>query len=126
MKVLNFILCDEVRTEDNGKAILIGVYPHNIIVKQFPTRMTITAWLQFMTGRTNEAQIEIRVIDENRAVKMSGGGEVKVEDAALPATVTLAGILLEFTNPGKLIFQIKERGKKWQTVNTFAVEQSHS
>ena len=126
MKIINFILCDEVRTEDNGKQILIGVYAHNIKLNQVPATLSLTAWLQFMTGDSNEVHIDFRVLDQNHTMKISGGGQVRVEGKTALATLHLPKLFVEFQKPGEMIFQMRESGKRWKTVKTVAVEMSDS
>ena len=61
-----------------------------------------------------------------KAEKITGGGDVNVRDPKWPATIPLRGLLLEFANPGEMIFQVRERGKKWQTVKRMPVEKTES
>lgn len=126
MKISNCIVCDEVRIENNGKHILIGVYPHNIQVPQFPHRQLLTMWMQFNTGEAGVVDIEFRVLDEKHAVKVAGGGHVEVEDKSLPATIPIGSFPIEIQAPTKLIFQFRKAGKRWQTVNTLTVEKGQS
>lgn len=42
---LSCIICDEVRTEDNGKSLLIGVYGQNIEVATFPAILSIQCYV---------------------------------------------------------------------------------
>ncbi len=46
MKFANAIICDEVRTENTGKQIMIGVYPENIMVSEFPVSLLLGMWSQ--------------------------------------------------------------------------------
>ena len=38
-KVTSFMVCDDVRREDNGKEIIIGIYNKAIIVSMFPVQL---------------------------------------------------------------------------------------
>lgn len=39
------LLCDDVRTENNGKSILIGIYNQHIILPVFPTSISVCLWV---------------------------------------------------------------------------------
>jgi hypothetical protein len=39
--VKHVVVCDDIRREDNGKEILIGVYSGGIIVPQFPVPLAL-------------------------------------------------------------------------------------
>lgn len=43
------ILCDEIRREDNGKLLLLGVYTGDLIVPTFPHPMLLT-YVVFLNG----------------------------------------------------------------------------
>jgi hypothetical protein len=42
LKIISVLICDDVRREENGKEILIGVYSGDIIVTRFPAAMALT------------------------------------------------------------------------------------
>ena len=46
MQTENFIVCDDVRQENTGKYILIGVYLDDIILSQLPARPVLRIWGQ--------------------------------------------------------------------------------
>jgi hypothetical protein len=40
-------ICDEVRREDNGKLLIIGVYTNDIIVMNFPVNLLLAVVVGF-------------------------------------------------------------------------------
>lgn len=42
------VFCDDIRREDNGKALLIGAYT-TLVVQKLPTQLTLSAWIR-LTG----------------------------------------------------------------------------
>jgi hypothetical protein len=40
----DFVFCDDIRKEDNGKQILIGVYPFDLVPFSLPTQFSICIW----------------------------------------------------------------------------------
>ena len=52
--VKSIIVCDQVRVENNGKEILIGVYGGDIAVQKFPVDLPLTYYLSFTTAQSFE------------------------------------------------------------------------
>ena len=63
MKILSALICDDVRREDNGKEILIGVYSGSIAIPTIPANITLTAWINMEIHGPCEFDFEIRVLD---------------------------------------------------------------
>lgn len=45
----NTVFCDDIRREDNGKALLIGVYTEDLVVQKLPTQLRLSFWIR-LTG----------------------------------------------------------------------------
>jgi hypothetical protein len=45
LKLVCGIVCDDIRREDNGKEIIIGVYSGSIVVPQFPATLLLSLWV---------------------------------------------------------------------------------
>lgn len=45
VSIQNALVCDDIRTEDTGKAILIGIYTGSINLKRMPTKLRLALWL---------------------------------------------------------------------------------
>lgn len=44
---VDVIFCDQVRIENNGKHMLVGVYPHDVMtVTQVPGAILVSAWIK--------------------------------------------------------------------------------
>ena len=125
MKILNFVLCDLVRTEDNGKLILIGVYPANIVVSKFPARVRVTVWMAIETPQ-DRIEFNFRIIDGNNREMAGAEADLRAVNApkdasTLPASIVLPVMPLEFTEDTTLSFQIREPGKRWKTIRQMPV-----
>jgi hypothetical protein len=55
------LMCDDVRREDNGKLLLIGVYQDTILVPQFPTMMGLTFFASLESDRPGTWSMRMRV-----------------------------------------------------------------
>jgi hypothetical protein len=64
--VVNAIICDDIRREDNGKAILIGVYGSNIILQSLPATLALSIWVHLDARFSGEKVINFRVIGTAR------------------------------------------------------------
>lgn len=123
MKFLNFIICDEVRREDNGKLIIIGIYPNNIVLSRAPATIPIGMWAQFEAPKKTRTRIEHRVHDEKRNVDLFGGeGDMVVSSTRGTVAIPFPAVLVHIEGPTTLLFQFREKGKRWQTVRRMPVE----
>ena len=55
------LVCDEVRREDNGKLLLIGVYQHIILVPQFPATFPLTFVQALESDRPGNWSVRMRL-----------------------------------------------------------------
>ena len=68
MKILDWIVCDDVRMEDNGKKIMIGVYDQAINFKGLPStrpeiiRLNLFSFIRVLKVSDDEVPDEVRVI----------------------------------------------------------------
>lgn len=121
MRIHNAIICDEVRKEDNGKLILIGVYPFDALVSDFPAQMAPVLWMQLFVDRNGEFDVEFRIqkdkntITNNKAIMI-------VKDHLPPVTITLPPALIEIDGECILSFQIREKNKRWKTAKKLPVK----
>jgi hypothetical protein len=123
IKPIHAVFCDDIRQEANGKQILIGVYPSDILVSQLPAPLVIAIWMPFVqVGHIGgRVPIEFRVLDDNE--RSIGYGSValtlseETENGAL-SFPALAAIV----NRGKLRFQLKQYDDPWETVAALKVD----
>jgi hypothetical protein len=55
------LICDDIRVENNGKYILIGVYTDDILVSSLPATLSFMTYLQIRPDDVGEANIRARV-----------------------------------------------------------------
>ncbi len=60
-KPIAALLCDELRTEDNGKYIVIGGYDSKMVVKRTPFKGKIAIQIVCVDMSTGTAKIEVEL-----------------------------------------------------------------
>lgn len=108
------IVCDDVRVEDNGKLILIGVYSDEILFPKFPMAISLAFWIEFESIGVGERQCEYRVVlnpGEVEITKIAGTFGSKKERGK--GSFSFGGIGIQFQQPGSLSLQFRGDGKDW-------------
>jgi hypothetical protein len=63
--VIDVLVCDDIRTEDNGKPMLIGVYSGDILVPDFPANLVLALFIGIRLP-VGETAIEVKLSVGNR------------------------------------------------------------
>ena len=58
------IVCDDVRREQNGKLILIGVYGNNIIVPSYPVTLKLSIVLAGHSDVSAQVPLKLRILQD--------------------------------------------------------------
>lgn len=79
-KVHSLLICDDVRKEETGKEILIGVYSGKIITRSpLPVTMAkLCFWIGFMANFTGDRDIHMQIISPSDKKIMEANGNVNV------------------------------------------------
>lgn len=122
MKFENVIICDQIRKEDSGKHLLIGVYPNNIQFPSFPAKIDLSVWVQFRDSGYRRIPMNFRVINSNNDTLMSATGEIDASNQEGLLTIVIPQFLLIILDQTILSFQIREPKKRWRTLKQMPVE----
>lgn len=113
MKFSGVLLCDDVRTEKNGKHIYIGVYGNDVVFNKSPASKQLYVVVRVETSKGNH-EIEGRAfVDDIKHSEFMG---------MMTSDETGFGMLsvpIGFSNVKKsstLSVQIREKGKRWKEV----------
>ena len=71
-----FVLCEEMRTENNGKHFFIGVFNDAITFPAFPARLpflTVAAKVRVLEAAKYDFTFELRDTDNQALAKVNGG-----------------------------------------------------
>ena len=119
------LVCDDIRREDNGKAIIVGVYSGDIIASSFPSDMRVSFWLQGRpTQQINEKQqmkLELRLLyqDETPGTKVDIDAMIEpsgtVPEGA-SVVLVLSSVPIHLEKPCKLLLSIQDNEQKWITL----------
>lgn len=125
---LNFkwaVICDDIRREDNGKQILIGVYSENIGIPSFPANIALSIWLQCIGSKAGEVPFDFRLLFDGREIS-GGSGSINVPFPNKMLSVGIGGLFAQILSPGTLTFQIRQHGGRWQKIKQIHVAQQGS
>src|SRR4051812_43720152 len=108
------VLCDEIRKEDNGKLLLIGVYSGEILIDQVPTAIAFSAYMNlFLPGGKSVVSMRLRSGDE-----ISPKVELTAEGAT-PITLGIPTPRIPITFKAEGVLQLEVQFNKtgdWQEV----------
>jgi hypothetical protein len=130
LKVINSLVCDDIRVENNGKLILIGVYGGNLYAPQPVEQnrgLTLNLWMEIETEPDRPLNMESRAIIEDLAQAPSN--VVFSFEFELAATPELAHqvsfqfpVRLDFTHTLRL--ELKAGAGDWQFLRRIKINSS--
>jgi hypothetical protein len=99
------IICDDVRREENGKFILIGVYGHDIIVPSLPANILVSVVYQFEAKETGSFETTFRIsIDDEVQIESKGKFQVAAPGIGLAA---VPNVVIPTAREGLLKFELQ-------------------
>ncbi len=125
MKVRSTTICDQVRTEQGGKNIIIGVYKYDIVVPSFPCGLPLTLWLQLDANKNGAYDVEFRATKDRHLIAQVTG-TIEIKDHTRTLETPLPPMVLQLAAPGTVVFQFREKGKRWSTMRKVEIDQKKS
>jgi hypothetical protein len=128
IKPLHVVFCDDIRREDNGKEILIGVYSGNVVIPQLPSPVVLATWMAFERAEVaaeGKIPIEFRMLDVSGNRPMGYGTmdlNLVPNESARTGALGFRGLSMMLTHPGSYAFQLKQYDEPWETIGTLTVE----
>ncbi len=124
ISLVHAIVCDDIRREDNGKFILIGVYPELIILNTIPAQITLGIWLQFkmqlFAKITLEFEIRGNALQETTPFSLDIGDEKMYgKSEAVPLIVKLPFSIK--SEGGFSIYYRKKGDTEWQIAQSVQI-----
>ena len=119
-KVNNGFLCDDVRRENNGKLIAIGIYGNRIFVGNFPCVLNLMAFVNVSVDTAGEQRFKTRLLvdDETRSEVEIASDTVWAGSDWYPVPVGPIG----FEKPSTIHLQWKSEGGKWKSFASVPIE----
>lgn len=124
VKIDRVLICDDFRREENGKAILIGVYSGDIVLNKVPTKMSVCLWFfGEMTGEHLSFDIEIEFKGENEESNKKYKQSIneintKSVKEKTDVNIILLRVPLELNSEGALNIKVKPKeNSTWKTIS---------
>jgi hypothetical protein len=120
---LSAIFCDDIRREDNGKELLLGVYSGSLQVPILPAPVMLSVWVPFERSGIGKVPIEFRLLGPDD--RMVGYGTIELNFAESDYTVgslPLRGLAAMLVRPGEITFQLRQHDESWTTLRKLPVE----
>jgi len=108
------LICDDIRKEDNGKFIAIGIYAGDIRISVLPFSLALVGLISFDIPAPIETNIEI-IILLNEKQMAHATGEVSFKEAGI-AMLSVPKMLVRFEEYGDLHYRIKIGDGDWTDI----------
>ena len=105
------ILCEDIRREDNGKHILIGMYGRNIELTTIPGHLALALLLAIDATGPGTSKIEVVGLLNNDQVSKAAG-EIRFDAEGL-ILLPLPTVPVLIENQGALVFRAKLEDGEW-------------
>lgn len=130
---LHAFVCDDIRVEDSGKHMMIGIYTGNIRASVFPTTLRLCTWLSFEIKHDEdsteptivETKIEVQLDDDDQEMKeLTAAIRVEQADPRIDKGYTeiievpQTGAELRLPCEGELRILTRRKGGKWKQLLT--------
>ena len=86
------LVCDDIRREDSGKLIFIGVYARDVRVSKTPATLVLSLAVNVQASKALTTDIEIRWLVDG-AQRSQIKGQLVVEEPG-PAMLTVTGLIV--------------------------------
>ena len=119
--IKNAIICDDIRKEDSGKYILIGVYGENITVSRFPFSSTFAFWISVMTHREGEILCQWKMTHDKLGDLSITDGKITIKKIEAESPIPLRQVPVQVHEAGVLSLKVRESEGRWRTVKSIPI-----
>ena len=114
------VICDDVRREDSGKLIAIGIYGGDIRVNAYPATLAFSILIFAECTKAGDVKISIRS-KLNGAVTSERSGSMKIENAGA-VTVNSTGFAVpNIDGDGVVSFDWRVNENEWEEVASMPI-----
>jgi len=100
IEIKSALACDDIRFEQNGKALLVGVYIADIVLREFPASFVMSYWLSAKINSVGEHSWKFRLLlndelkaDGTASIDAVGTGEAGIPLGKIPLKIDEEGTL---------------------------------
>lgn len=124
-QVVSALVCEDVRIERNGKHLLIGVYPSDIVMGQVPGFLGLMFWIQLGYLEKREQAFEFKASLAGDDL-LSGKFTLTPQGEVDRATIPLGQFPIEVVRVGDLKVDVRPEGGRWKNAITIPVRRGPS
>lgn len=99
------IFCDDIRREDNGKLLLIGVYPEGITIAGFPASFPMSFWLRLTGLPLGDGVLRFRMLI-NGVSHVEGEAPFQVVDTTKPLNLFFPQLSVNIDRVGSVVIDM--------------------
>ena len=123
LKILSSVVCEDIRQENNGKQILIGVY-NSVLVQQFPVVLSLAFWIQYLPTQTGKFKSGLRVVSGDTTF-LDINADIEIPAIEL-SSFNIVGIPFALQTETTLKVELKQPSGQWEFVREFSVRRRPS
>ena len=121
VKIETALICDEVRKEDNGKLIIVGLYATNIRFTVLPAAGVFTFLVIAQALKTGDHDVQFRVKLADTVLYESKGGQIHARQPGR-VLVPLPNIIIEADKEAMLTLEANTYQEGWELVSSVPVQ----
>ena len=120
LTILSAVICDDIRMENNGKELLIGVYSGTIAVHAIPSSpLPLRCWVNLKIEGPYATKLHFRAIDHNNEEIYRSETDTKTDDEVGVGSIILGPIFFSLKDSaGHLKIEYKDKGDDWINIMT--------
>lgn len=122
-KIEYAIVCDDLRREDNGKLIIIGVYAKDIQVQKFPAILPLQFVLAIRSYKKGSISIDVRILQENAEI-FKRKATVNFDEPDALGLFGMGNFLSTTNKDTELVFQGRIDQSRYKTILKIPIRKS--
>jgi hypothetical protein len=123
--IKHVIVCDDVRRENNGKFILIGVYSNEISFARLPTQFEFVLWVEMDQKESGNTSLQMRCIMKSPEHELfSITMDMKIDEPGHNVAIAIGQIGVLFSTEGTLSIQFRQNEEGWKEFRALPVRQA--
>lgn len=105
------IFCDDIRQENTGKFLFIGVYPGDLIPSTIPAAFPMAVFLRVHGMPAGNHKFSAKLISPSGAVLFEQEGDMETNSEGIPIVLIFSGFLANIDSAGDLAAKITIDGR---------------
>ena len=119
------VFCDDIRREESGKLILVGVYPKALSVEEFPNTLELSLWVKINKSFQPPYSFKVEVI-ANEDILHTVEPTFTEDDGSGSAQVLMIGMPVKLMRPGHIGVTVSGEGGEIGQITLPVIEKKKS